>query len=814
MPRIGEAGEKAKESKAPASPIDALPPSLKPFKFHGLAVSYREDRDECWIDCCFCGKAKMAINAGTGLWSCKVCGGSGNALSFLRKLHELSVLNTSEKDLEQLAASRGLLGTEALRRWGIAKSIISGDWLIPGWSADGKLGQLYRWCRVKGSWMTLATPKVMMDEGEGIRHQMMGPFASEHKTALKDNGKVWICEGPWDGMVLWETLAACREVDDDEGEESGLRLTSNEEASLLSHTLVLAVPGATVIPGGWMQALGGKEVTLLYDNDYPKPIPGTDLTSAPAGWEGMRRAAEAMTITDHPASAVRVLLWGGPDGDQPCDRALPDGTDVRDVLTGKVLLNGRAMVDSDDPLPMRDRLPLLQDLMERIGPMPSTWVDERTTEAKRSGGTDVRPLPCVSWMKLVASCRRAMKWTEGLDRAFSVMLATAASTMAKGDQLWVKVIGPPSCGKSTLCEAMSANRAWVRAVSTMRGFHSGFRGEGGTDEDTSLLGQISGKTLVVKDGDTLLSSPNLSQVLAEARDVYDRVSRAHYRNKVNREYENLSMTWILCGTSSLRQLDSSELGERFLDCVIMEGVDDELEDEILARVARKTIRAVTTLNDAKSAAGGSSPETVEMMRLAAGYLDFLRASAVEASERVRWTDEAQAECIRLAKLTSYMRARPSAKQDETVERELGARLLSQLIRLATYLAVVMNRPSVDEEVLRRVKRTALDTGRGLTMEICRHLHEAGNNGLEPKMFPVLVNTSSEKANMLLRFLARIKAIESIRVQIAPGLKSNPRWRMTQRMSKLWVACMGQAAAVPTSYPSHNANSVDEETGLG
>src|SRR5690606_35550052 len=139
-------------------------------------------------------------------------------------------------------------------------------------------------------------------------------------------------------------------------------------------------------------------------------------------------------------------------------------------------------------------------------------------------------------------------------------------------------------------EAISVNQDYVVAKSTIRGFHSGFKTDGNGEEDNSLIDQIRDKTLVTKDGDTLLQSPNLGQILSEARDLYDSTSRTHYRNKMSRDYAGVRMTWLLCGTSSLREIDQSELGERFLDCVLMDDIDDELEDAILWRVANRVDR--------------------------------------------------------------------------------------------------------------------------------------------------------------------------------------------------------------------------------
>jgi hypothetical protein len=44
------------------------------------------------------------------------------------------------------------------------------------------------------------------------------------------------------------------------------------------------------------------------------------------------------------------------------------------------------------------------------------------------------------------------------------------------------------------------------------------------------------------------------------------------------------MTWILCGTSALKRLEDSDLGERFLTCRVMEGVDANIERAVMKSV--------------------------------------------------------------------------------------------------------------------------------------------------------------------------------------------------------------------------------------
>lgn len=436
----------------------------------------------------------------------------------------------------------------------------------------------------------------------------------------------------------------------------------------------------------------------------------------------------------------------------------------------------------------------LQERIVRVGKIltmcvqiPEEWKQKKGTAKKVARQQDY--VPCDSYKDLTTAFRKSMKWTDGLDCALSVMLASVVSTPTLGDQLWIKIIGPASCGKSTLCEAVSTNSEHVLAKSTMRGFHSGYN-DGEDGEDFSLISKVNGKTLVTKDGDTLLQAPNLSQILSEARDVYDTVSRTSYRNKASKDYVGVRMTWILCGTSSLRSIDASELGERFLDCVIMHGIDDDLEDEILVRVAHRSQRNVgidVNNQDAKS----DDPETMLTKQMTAGYIDFLRKNAAKIISEIQMSDKAIRLCTRLGKFVALMRARPSKFQEENAEREFAARLVSQHVRLAMCLAAVLNRKQVDSEVMRRTRKVALDTSRGKTMEIIELLSENQSEGMEVKGLATYTNQTEEQVRKFLRFLRGIKVAEPFKIQKAKGASGRPKWRLVPRIHTLFKEVMGE-----------------------
>ncbi len=426
-------------------------------------------------------------------------------------------------------------------------------------------------------------------------------------------------------------------------------------------------------------------------------------------------------------------------------------------------------------------------------PVPEEWkkgAGVASEEGDEVPTTEV--MPCESWEELVGYWKKAVCWTEGMDTALAVCLACASSTMLTGDQLWIKLIGPASCGKSTLCEALTVSTRFVVAKSKLRGFHSGFVAQedkkATQKADHSLIPEIRNKTLITKDGDTLLSSPNLSEILSEARDLYDGVSRSHYRNSAGRAYAGLRMTWILAGTASLRSIDSSELGERFLDCVVVDKLEDGQRESIAKRVRQRAFgaRVIETDEEDENRQKTQDEEMLEAHGRTAGYLEYLRENVAERIEELKVPTEAEEGCERMGDFVAYMRARPSKLQSESKEREMPWRLIVQLARLAMNLSVVLNRPEIDDVVMEKVKKVALDTARGHTLDICRQLVKVGDLGMEAKGLATIANLSEPKANDYLLFLSHIGVVERTKnVKRKKGFQSRGvRWKLTHAVKHL------------------------------
>ena len=673
---------------------------------------------------------------------------------FLRTLYRISkeamTLPANVNALDSFSQSRGYVSAQVLETWGIVKSIITKEWLIPGYNPERALCQLYRYVKMGVKYRLLASPR------PSFQHQIHGLNLWD-----KTKQKVYLCEGYFDGVALYEVMSQTKQT------ENGFAPTGSLKASLINEANVIAVPGCNVFNDKWSILFSGKQVVILFDNDHPKTVEGREIP--PGGLEGAKRIAEILSRSSKPPASIEYLEWG-PQGYDP---NLKSGTDLRDIFNNAGTTLG-------------PRLAALDYLLGKIATLQSEDDGEPFTASEsKIHKPSIELTPCSSYRELTNAWRKAMRWTDGLDYALSVMLASVVSVRLVGDQLWVKIIGPASCGKTSIAKALGTASEYVVCEDVIRGFTSGWKQEGEGDEKSfDLATRIRNKTMITMDGDTLMQSPNLPNILGEGRRLYDGQLSSHFKNGRGKSVEQHRFTWIICGTSSLRSMDSSELGERFLDCVIMEGIDDDMEDEILIRVANRAIRNMATEISDKTGSM-EDPEMDSVMRLTGGYVEWLRRNAATEMSQVETSHEASHYCTRLGKFVAFMRARPSTKQDETAEREFAARLVTQHLRLASCLAVVMNRKTIDVEILRRTQKVALDTARGKTIEIARYLYEAGEEGLEVRSLALYTSNTEADIRKLLRFLQKIEVTSVFTRKPAKGITGKPAWTLTLRMRKLW-----------------------------
>jgi hypothetical protein len=307
-----------------------LPAACRPYAAHGVALGPPDRRGECWGACPWCGrgdgarakKFSVCTRQGNeaGTYHCFVCGESGGPLSFLRRLWEESYAHTPEGAYAGLAANRRLLRPDTLWEWGACKSVLTGDWLLPGYGAGGKLCQLYAYTRGGGG---AGGGRFLLLPTAGLPHGLFQPQQQGNAYGTAWAKHVYVCEGPWDGMALYELLPLARKG----AGAGGVVPTGNPAGSLADECAVLATPSCSVWDEGWCKLLAGKTAHLLFDSDHPR-VHGS-VTSPPAGTAGMKRGVNLLSAAPDKPKEVYYLHWG-PDGYAP-DK--PSGYDVRDLLT-------------------------------------------------------------------------------------------------------------------------------------------------------------------------------------------------------------------------------------------------------------------------------------------------------------------------------------------------------------------------------------------------------------------------------------------------------------------------------------------------
>lgn len=876
-----------------------IPEQLKPFLFHGIFLNWSGSDKNAVGDCPFCGReGKFGVEITTGLFSCFVCAegtkrGGGNSFVFLRRLHELSIEATTQEDWQELARDRGLIRWETLKTWGVCKSSITGEWLVPGYDIKRKISNLYRYTETSNGRILKSTA--------GMNHALFGfHLFDEHKKKAK------IAEGPWDGMALWEVLSQSKMTD------AGVSPTSNPESSFLSETNVVAVPGCSTFYDSWIPAFGDKEVDLLFDSDHPKINPQTKKRIPSAGYSGMKRAVGLlMSNVKHTPTALRYLKWG----DRGYNPDLKSGYDIRDQLT------------TNAPS-FQSRLGRLQTILENLEDVPEEW---KVNQNHKSNGhtPEIKCIPCQSFEQLNRAWEKAWFWNERLRGGLIFSLAVTASTPLLEDQLWGIIESPPSClhgstpiydpvaktvltveerynrgepfhvwgitpeekvivteaeppqkyaetpivkiifengrvlkvtqdhriwveknryvslrnllsacdrkmypmphildlnievgeelvaddwtsisafevvgnepyydfhvpetnnywslgffhhntGKSTIADAISVARKYVTPKDTMTGFTSGFVDPEG--ESTDLATELDGKTLVITDGDTFLKNPNLPRIISESRRLYDGSLASHFKNKTGKECSAHRMTWLLNGTSAIRDLDQSELGARFVTYVIMESINRSDERKIAQTGVEQMIAGMR--HESGKGEGKTSKDKAYAMGLTGGYVNYLRENIADFVSELRISEEVKERWCDFGEFVAHMRAKPS-KQESGGGRELSARLTKIFTRLALCATVVVNKTEVDDEIMTFVEKVAMDTSRGFVRKITEKLFDTPD-GQTKLQLASLIQECEPTTRRLLSFMRHIRIVQWWTPK-KNGINQEQLWGLTDHMRQL------------------------------
>lgn len=460
-----------------------------------------------------------------------------------------------------------------------------------------------------------------------------------------------------------------------EGEWDGVA-TWDMVAAVGEAAAVYAAPGANVLPTAALELFRGKKVRCLYDNDD-------------AGRKGTARVARLLA-----GVAAEVLYLNWPVGEYP------DGYDVRDHYRAKG--PGAAWAD----------------IQGWLGPKCPGGETGATVAPQAALAEEVAKLvgPGMPPAEVLRAYRRWLYLPnpEVLDILYGVVFANRLD----GDPIWLFLVAPPGGTKTELIMSL-ADAPLIRTISTItpRTLVSG-AAVGPNAPDPSLLPQLHGRILSIKDFTTILSMPQQSrdEIFGTLREAYDGRFEKSWGTGLSRRYD--VHFGILAGVTPIIEKfanSSSVLGERFLKYRLprqprLQG-DDALIDAALANLNAETEMRSALQEVSKKVLNRPPPA---------------HPPTIPAALRVRFRKLAQwcavlRGVVSRERFTQQVEFRPTA--------EVGTRLAKQLAKLAQGITLYHGRTEVDEYAYQAAIAVARGTVPDRVEEIIRYMYlteTAGN----------------------------------------------------------------------------------------
>lgn len=521
-----------------------------------------------------------------------------------------------------------------------------------------------------------------------------------------ESSTVYLCEGEWDTMALWWLLARNK-----------------------AKGTVVGVPGANTFKRDWVPMFTGRDVQLLYDHDN-------------AGDQGERLARERLTGTTR---TLTFLHW---------PEATPSGFDVRDwigygVKVEKIEGCWRNLQKLFSRTPRSDR----------FSPVHPTAAQAK---AEAAGPSD----DPITNEELLKAYRR---WLYLPDRnVLDVMFGAAFANRLEGDPIWLFLVAPPGGSKSELLMSLSTAESIVCMTSlTPHALVSG--AVWGNGKDPSLLPQLDGKILVLKDFTTITSMHFAArdEIFGILRDVYDGKTEKYFGTGVKREYK--SKFGILAGVTPVIETFGTlhaSLGERFLKYRLLGDTKETEESKILKAISninsevsmRSELCDVARrclLREMPAVPPRFSPEQVHKAVALAQFVAWLRGVV----ERDRFTQ--------------HVLYRPSS--------EVGTRLAKQLVKLAMGVGIFRGLTELGEaeyDVIKGVaKHTCPDRVSTLLEAVWRKRQE-GVNGLTTKEVSMASELPLSTVFRMLEDLALLKVVRKV------GSGTKFLWTLNESMCRL------------------------------
>lgn len=465
----------------------------------------------------------------------------------------------------------------------------------------------------------------------------------------------------------------------------------------------IGCPGSNMFKETWIPAFQGKKVVILFDNDL-------------AGEKGTTKVIEFFKKSHLKPASIHSIKWNGQ----------PEGYDIYDLYQEH---KGRSWVE-------------LNQLLEEV---------KEEDAVKVTSETILEDITCDSYDKSLDAFQKAFHITTDMRSALAMVMASIYSINIPGDQLWLKIIGPPGCGKTRIAKALSASDYTVN-LSTFTGLFSGWKDD--SDKDPSLVPLITGRTLIIKDADALLRQPNIEKIMSELRDFYDKDSSVHYGNRQAYNYQNIKATFVMMGTEALRRVDQSFLGERLLS--IEMDVSKQEEHFIKQKALSRSLQV---------ALGDIADPEEQIMSSMKGWINHLRERKLDST----FSDEYGQYLVRLCSVTALLRTQVDrdfkGKLRSPAVPELPTRLIAQMTVATLALCAVFGENAPNQEISRICTKVLRDTvnPRSHRWLICDVLVE------NPRItVPDLISATKLNKNIVYDEIMDLRELNFVKTERIPG----------------------------------------------
>jgi uncharacterized protein YlaI len=603
--------------------------------------------------CLVCGKPKFYLSD-DGAFDCKGCSIRGNDRTIAKILHDkIYAKALGPKQKAALSEWRGMpedcFDSKSLGWDPIFKEWTALSPLSPGLKAWG----LKRTKEIKGKRRFLALPG-----GE------MGLFGAD---LIQPGGKetVYICEGEWDSLSF-----------------SWLLKANNARA------YVVGVPGSTTFKDEWVEWMRGRKICALLDNDR----------GGLAGNGVLRKRLGNV------AASIQYLHWPADlDGKWDVDKLIQEEIPERDPAE---ILEGIK----------RNLKATIQGSTEDKG---KKTTQEQAQEATGPEAIDPSTVPQISYKELHACFGKWYHLPQALRDGLDIEIACLfAAKMNLRPAPWVYLVGPSSTGKSMLVESLDALEEAV-FLSEVRGttLVSGFSVQGGGDP--SMLARFndfgsgaSKSVLLVGDMSVTMSqgSEEVQRVQSLLRDISNGRMYAAYGNGVIRDYKKLHVAILAGVTMEVWRIDTPEMGERFVKCIVCRSSGREKDDRLASEKAvRNTPFRKEMERETKEAVIGAMKRPIpEVIPYPApeNMGPFIDLGIF--CERIRGSSKVD-------KFTNV--------QETNTNHAGGTRFATTLAVIATGAAVHLECSPTDERVLRLVRKITRDTPNHYRMILVKALYD-------------------------------------------------------------------------------------------